>query len=839
MSQRKDESVLDWGDRVQVLNRKAHPTLPQDHLERSEATKFAHGLTDFEAGMFVANQNPKTLGEAITHFTTFQSNREAVLRSRHKFRQVSLCEDTSVKKATISSKPLEGLDDLKSILLKIQANQEEDKREIAWIKRQLPDSGSNSRASDYQRTRSRSPTPFRGRLPSAERNNSCYGCGEVGHFKNECPKNKEVTKIKTIYVENETNTNFLKVAQFRSNSALLLPLEINGTRVKAIVDTGAEKTIISDSLFERLKERPPILSTIQMYTAEKGSSFPGKKVGPVKINVGGMNICTNVFVGSIPDTMLFGLETLMTLGANICIPRKELDFAGIQVPMEMLDTSQDKDLAQNEVPVVAVNRVKIPSCSEVALPLHPKLPSTSTEWLFEPDPDLPLPVARAVFSRDQGMVVNFLNVQDQPIRLSRGTHLGTLMSVDACQIEGHRIRQCVPSTSPITEEDECLKHLWEDIHPGVSAESQQATKDLVLEFKDLFARSSVDLGSFSSIQHHIDTGDATPVRLGLRRTPVHFLEEEEKIIKELLDAGIIERSTSSWAAAPVIVKKKDGSFRFCLDYRRLNQCTKKDTFPIPLLSETLDALVGNSFFSKLDAVNAYYQVPLDPATKEKTAFRTRLGLFHFTRLPFGLCNAPSTFSRVMNLVLEGLHWHTVLAYLDDLCVLGKNETDHLQNLRKVLERLRDFGLKLKPSKCSLFQVETEFLGRWISAGGVTLTDHSLDTIRQWKVPSSVNEVQAFLGLANYHRAFIPHFSDLTAPLNALIGAGKDFHWKSKEQQAFEKLKTALLSPAVLAIPTRDGDFILDTDASDVAIGGSLYQLQDGVERVIAFGSFAL
>ena len=361
---------------------------------------------------------------------------------------------------------------------------------------------------------------------------------------------------------------------------------------------------------------------------------------------------------------------------------------------------------------------------------------------------------------------------------------------------------------------------------------------LVYEYRDVFAESDFDLGSFTAVQHTIDTGDAKPIKLGMRRTPIHFINEEDQLLQRMLDAGVIRPSSSSWAAAPVLVRKKDKTVRWCIDYRALNNITKKDVYPLPLMSECIDALEGNIWFSKLDANSAYWQIPMHPDSKEKTAFRTRRGLFEFEKLPFGLSNSPSTFMRAMNLVLRGLNWRTVLAFLDDICVLGRSTDEHLENLKEVFQRFRQYGLKLKPRKCELFRKQVEFLGRNVGVSGVTLTDNSKNTIKDWKEPQTLKELQRFLGLANFHRTFIPEFANVAEPLYRLL-KGKEFAWGKDQQTAFDQLKESLVEPAVLAIPTKEGKFILDTDASDVAIGAELLQVQDGEERVIAYGSFAL
>ena len=207
-------------------------------------------------------------------------------------------------------------------------------------------------------------------------------------------------------------------------------------------------------------------------------------------------------------------------------------------------------------------------------------------------------------------------------------------------------------------------------------------------------------------------------------------------------------------------------------------------------------------------------------------------------MSFGLTNAPSTFTRVMNLVLRGLHWKTVLAFLDDVLVLGRDFEEHVENLAEVFERFRQYGIKLKAKKCDLFRTEVEYLGRTVGRDGMKVSKNFIDTMEAWPVPKCTKDVERFCGFANYHRNFIKAFAEISVPLYGLTGKNK-FHWEQEHQDAFDKLKIALCSAPVLTIPTKDGRFILDTDASDFAIGAELLQIQDGVERCISYCSFSL
>ena len=307
----------------------------------------------------------------------------------------------------------------------------------------------------------------------------------------------------------------------------------------------------------------------------------------------------------------------------------------------------------------------------------------------------------------------------------------------------------------------------------------------------------------------------------------------------MLKAGIIQPSVSEWASAPVLVRKRDGGVRWCIDYRALNAVTRKDVYPLPNIEECLDTLEGNCWFSKLDANSAYYQVRLQEDDRKKTAFTTKYWLYEFVRLGFGLCNAPATFSRAMDLVLCGMNWDTVLAFLDDIVVLGRTVPDHLHNLQEVLRRFAQYGLKLKPKKCILFQEKVEFLGRDVSANKVQLKEEHVRAVATWPVPKNTKQVEQFLGLVNYHRSFLKDFAALAIPLYRITGK-QAFRWEATQQVAFESIKKQLMEAPILTItPNAHDQFFLDTDASNEAVGAELLQLQEGREKVIAYGSSAL
>ena len=367
-------------------------------------------------------------------------------------------------------------------------------------------------------------------------------------------------------------------------------------------------------------------------------------------------------------------------------------------------------------------------------------------------------------------------------------------------------------------------------------EQMTAFRQLLYMFQDVFSMHDQDLGCFKGLKHSINTGTADPVTSGVRRTPMGLEKEEQEQLRKMSGMGVIQPSSSDWSSAPVMVKKKDGSIRYCIDFRKLNEVTVKDQFPLPLITECIDSLAGTAFFSALDLSWGYWQIELSPEDRHKTAFTTKHGLFEHTRMPFGLCNAPSTFMRAMTLVLKGMSWEEVLAYLDDVIVTGKGFDGHLENLHKVLQRLRWHNLKLKPRKCEFFKTQVNYLGRVVTRDGVKVDPAKVETVKNWPVPKSANDIQVFMGLIGYHREFVKKLADIAEPLYKLMKPKAKFVWDADCQKSFEELRTVLETAPVLAYPDPKLPFILDVDASNVGIGAELIQVVDGVERVVAYAS---
>lgn len=374
--------------------------------------------------------------------------------------------------------------------------------------------------------------------------------------------------------------------------------------------------------------------------------------------------------------------------------------------------------------------------------------------------------------------------------------------------------------------------------PELSKVEQGLVKDLLSRYSDVFAKHEGDLGCTSLIEHCIPLLDDVPVRQ---------FEAVKAHIKQLLDGQVIRESCSPYAS-PILVKKKDGSLRMCVDYRQVNAKTCKDAFPLPRIEESFDALSGAKWFSTLDLASGYNQVPVAEEDKYKTAFCTPFGLFEFNRMPFGLCNAPSTFQRLMERVFGDQSFQSLLLYLDDVIIFSSSIDQHLQRLEMVLNRLRQQNLKIKLSKCCFFRPEVHNLGHVVSAAGVGTDPDKVATVANWRRQENVQELRSFLGFASYYQRFIKGFSGVAGPLNRLVAEvsrnqkGKSSKiclkesWTEDCEYAFQTLKGLLTSAPVLAYADFSRPFVLEVDASHQGLGAVLSQDHQGKLRPIAFAS---
>ena len=638
-----------------------------------------------------------------------------------------------------------------------------------------------------------------------------------------------------------------------------LQVTVEGLPVSALVDTGSQSTIISRSLlhkvFKHLKKNGKALPTLE-HPCTKFKGKGGHAIGVTAqvlftLAVDGKSTAVPVFVQ--PDS-----EQECLLGSNV-LPA--LGISVVRANGRKLTAS-----VENGVEPAHVNLVQ-----SVIIPGQKGRfvrgqvegnPNKVEHLLFEPKHETLEPLGLCTQESivtvhpDGSVLIPLQNFQGVPVWLEGGSELGVARACDLPDQVSLDISQTVDSELPhdhsrcasvkaLVNSPERLQRLLKVLDMPIDKLNPvelEKLKEVLAESTDVFALDDSELGCTSLVQHSIDTGDQLPVKQQPYRTPVVYREKIEKMVSDMQEQGVVKPSNSPWASPIVLVPKKDGSLRFCVDFRRLNAITRKDVYPLPRVEDILDTLGEAKYFTSLDLASGYWQVELDQDARAKSAFTTHHGLFEFVRMPFGLCNAPATFQRLMQAVLSGLEWRSCFAYLDDILIASRTFDDHLRHLREVFGRLREAGLRLKPKKCLILRNEVPYLGHVISTQGIRPDPSKTQKVKLFPTPRDVTTIRQFVGLASYYRRFVPGFAKIAAPLHALTKKDVPFEWTSECETAFCKLKELLVTAPVLSYPRfgHDREFILETDASGIGLGAVLSQKQDdGHVHPIAYASRSL
>ena len=427
-----------------------------------------------------------------------------------------------------------------------------------------------------------------------------------------------------------------------------------------------------------------------------------------------------------------------------------------------------------------------------------------------------------------------------------GDRVGTSDMLDtSASTNASRSDDTAGDTVNIEEVPEHLRHLYRRSIRDVTAHQAREIADMLQEYADVFSTTAGDLGQTKLVKHDIDTGDAKPVSERVRRHAYEATQEMEAEVQRLKDIGAIRESHSRWASNVVLVRKRGGGFRMCVDFRKLNLLTINDEpYPLPPINNSLETLKRARYFSTLDILLGHQQIELTETAKATTAFivpRTIPNHWEFNRMPFGLHGTPRTVQRLIDRVIEGLPVNIAMAYVDDIIVFSQTCEEHIERLRLVFSQLRDADLKLRTSTCHLFQQQIVFMGHLVTEEGVSTDPDRVAAVLAWKPCRTARQVKAFIGMAKYYEELIEDFARIAEPLYVAERQRQRFEWTDECQKAFETLKLKLTSAPVMAHPVDDGLYILDTDASGHAIGAVLSQRQreangDEVERVIAYGS---
>lgn len=388
---------------------------------------------------------------------------------------------------------------------------------------------------------------------------------------------------------------------------------------------------------------------------------------------------------------------------------------------------------------------------------------------------------------------------------------------DICKV--NRVMTDLPSLEPLVKSD--IK-----VGKNIDEKNIDRLYELLQSYRDCFAMNLSEIGCMKNVEMTIELTDDRPVVYRPYRLSFTEKEQVREIINELIENDVIQESNSDFASPILMVQKKTGEQRLCVDYRALNNKTKKDCFPLPLIDDQLVNLSGNSFFTTLDLASGYYQVPMADDSRRYTGFVTPDGHFEFKRMPFGLANAPAVFQRAINKMLGAKRFESALAYLDDILVPSVDLEQGFARLEDVLMLLRENGLTLKLSKCKFFDNTINYLGYEISAGGIRPNEQKILAVKDFPLPRNIHEVRQFLGLTGYFRRFIRGYGEIARPLTTLLKKDHQFQWTTLENKAFTDLKEKLIERPILALYNPKLETELHTDASALGIGGILLQWQE-------------
>ena len=582
-----------------------------------------------------------------------------------------------------------------------------------------------------------------------------------------------------------------------------------------LVDSGANRSVISKSYFDRLGVNQETQESKLLYMADGNTAMKCYGSCVVDIDFGGYCVPVRFVIVDMQEQAILGMDFMASRGVALRFDCYSFEFDGYKIPMV------DKFGSKLSLRLLSVVSVTIDPGAEVLIPVLTQGCEYDGQGLVEAcvqdfTVSNDFVVARSLVQCTKGRAIaRIINVQKKAVNIAGGSCVGRIVTNEG--LDNHIADRNFTSCNNLNIPSH-VKPLIDDLPESLPSEAIPALTQLVTDYSDIFSKGEFDMGLTNLVEHEIKVKPNTkPIRQKPHRLGHHAQKEIDRQIQEMLKRGIISESDSEWACSVVPVKKKNGAIRFCCDYRALNAVSIRDAYPLPRFDESIDALYGSKWFSTFDLLSGYFQVPLSKDAKDKSAFVTRSGLFSWNRLPQGLCTSPATFERLMEKVTRGLQWEVLLVYLDDIIVFSSTIEQHIERLRLLFDRLRLANLKVKVSKSKLLREEVHYLGHVVSASGVKTDPEKIKAIQDWQTPDHLKTLRSFLGLCGYYRRFIDDYSTIADALYQLTHKNKKFIWTEQCDIAFARLKGCLSSTPVLAYPAPDRPYIVDADSSGVGI----------------------
>lgn len=628
-------------------------------------------------------------------------------------------------------------------------------------------------------------------------------------------------------------------------------IQINDEYTNCLIDTGAYTSFISEDYFVKRKLTRTKITNKKRWVTANGLPIEVNGQANLKLKIGTTTCNANFIIAKkLAHDVIIGVDILQ---ANKCIVDYEANLLkcnGSTVDIHTL-------MPRSTNLIHAINNIEIAPYDNEIMWIPYKHPHKDI-YIHSVGKSNVIEMVTAIQEDDTHYgQIPILISNPTPIlkKIRRGDVIASASPADIrCEIDSQEkwnnfmMQETgeVEIVNTVSKSNDIYSKPWKPserlkfTNKNLNKEQIQQLKNLVDEFWMVFSRDDGDIGRVKKEYgvHDIKITNEIPIKQRPYNTPYAKEAIVNESVQKMLQFGIIEPTDSDWASPIVLVKKPDGSERFCVDYRKLNAVTIKDCFPMPSIESKLNKLHGCKFFTSLDCTSGYWQISLSERAKKLVAFVCNKGLFQFNYMPFGLCNAGATFQRVIEKVIRNLSNSS--AYIDDILTFSKVFEAHLQHLRVLLEKLKEANIKVKTSKCKIACEDMVFLGYKISNNGISIDESRIQALKSYTRPQKAKQVKQFLGLTGFYRHFIQNYADIADPLNKLMGKNVKFIWTDKCETAFRTLIKALSEKPILAFPDFERQFYLCTDASNTGIGAVLGQRDDyGFEKAIYYSSRAL